>query len=214
MRTPTLAWRMRATTPSAHDGVRPGYSRKRTHTGASTNDVFLFAAPDIPPDACSSSTSGSAATVMMFSASRAAHTALGLLVLATACAKSRTVGPVPMRNDPTVTAEDLAKNTGRPIEEVIQAKVPGVIVSRTDDGGIALQIRGTSSFMSSNQPLFVIDDVPMTPGPRGALTGVNPHDIESIRVLKDPADIGIYGMRGANGVIVVKTKKPGAKRSY
>jgi TonB-dependent SusC/RagA subfamily outer membrane receptor len=54
--------------------------------------------------------------------------------------------------------------------------------------------------------------VPITPGPGGALNGINPYDIESIRVLKNPADIAIYGMRGANGVIVITMKKPG-KRS-
>lgn len=101
----------------------------------------------------------------------------------------------------------MARNSSRPIEEVLQAKVPGVVVSRTSEGHLTLQIRGTSSFLSNNQPLYVIDGVPVTPGPGGALIGLNPHDIESIRVLKDPADTGIYGMRGANGVIVIDRKK-------
>jgi iron complex outermembrane receptor protein len=87
--------------------------------------------------------------------------------------------------------------------------IPGLLVTRTPNGGIALQIRGPSSFYSGNAPLYVIDDVPVEPGPGGGVPDVNPHDIESIRVLKDPADIGIYGMRGANGVIVITTKKPG-----
>ena len=112
-----------------------------------------------------------------------------------------------MGTQPVVTAEDMARNTGRPIEEVLQAKVPGLVVSRTPEGHLTLQIRGTSSFMSNNQPLYVIDDVPVTPGPGGALIGLNPHDIETIRVLKDPADTGLYGMRGANGVVIVTTKK-------
>jgi TonB-dependent SusC/RagA subfamily outer membrane receptor len=111
-----------------------------------------------------------------------------------------------------VTAEDIEQNAGQPIEKVLQAKVPGLLVTRAANGGIAIQIRGASSFLGSNQPLYVIDGVPMQPGPGGALTGVNPYDIESIQVLKDPADTGIYGMRGGNGVIVVTTKKPG-KRS-
>jgi TonB-dependent SusC/RagA subfamily outer membrane receptor len=49
--------------------------------------------------------------------------------------------------------------------------------------------------------------VPFTPGSDGGLSGINPYDIESIRVLKDAADITMYGVRGANGVIVIKTKK-------
>jgi TonB-dependent SusC/RagA subfamily outer membrane receptor len=101
------------------------------------------------------------------------------------------------------------RETGEPIEKRLQAQEPGLLVTRTADGGIAVQIRGTSSFYGSNQPLYVVDDVPISPGPGGALAGVNPHDIESIKVLKNPSDIGIYGMRGANGVIVIKTKKPG-----
>jgi TonB-dependent SusC/RagA subfamily outer membrane receptor len=105
--------------------------------------------------------------------------------------------------------KDIDRDTGDPIEKVLQAKDPGLLVSRTADGGIAVQIRGPSSFYSGNQPLYVIDDVPIVPGPGGALTGINPHDIESIKVLKNPADIGIYGMRGANGVIVITMKKPG-----
>ena len=113
---------------------------------------------------------------------------------------------------PTAVAQDIERNPGDPIEKRLQAMEPGLLVTRTPDGGIAVQIRGASSFNSSNQPLYVIDDVPMQPGPSGALTGVNPYDIESIKVLKNPSDIGIYGMRGANGVIVITTKKPGRRR--
>ena len=111
----------------------------------------------------------------------------------------------------TVTAKDLEANPSEPIEKVLQAKVPGVWVTRTPDGGIAVQLRGSSSFYGETQPLYVIDGVPINPGPNGALQGVNPHDIESIKVLKDPADTAMYGMRGANGVIVVTTKKPGKR---
>ena len=111
----------------------------------------------------------------------------------------------------TVTSADLAQSPDQPIEKVLQAKVPGVWITRTPDGGIAVQIRGNSSFYGEQQPLYAVDGVPIQAGPNGALTGVNPHDIESIRVLKNPADTGIYGARGANGVIVVTTKRPGKK---
>ena len=133
-----------------------------------------------------------------------------LVGLSAACAPSNTYYE-PL-GQPVVTAADIERNSGEPIEKILQAKVPGLSITRTADGGIAVQIRGPSSFYSSNAPLYVIDDVAIQPGPGGALTGINPHDIESITVLKDPADTGIYGMRGANGVIVVTTKKPG-KRS-
>ena len=84
-------------------------------------------------------------------------------------------------------------------------------MSRAADGGIAVRIRGVSSFYGNNEPLYVLDGMPIQPGPNGSLTGINPYDIESIKVLKDPADTAIYGIRGANGVIVIKTKT--ARRS-
>jgi TonB-dependent SusC/RagA subfamily outer membrane receptor len=129
-----------------------------------------------------------------------------LVGLAAGCASSGSRRAPP--DDPTVTARDV-ENRGDPIEKVLQDKVPGLLVTRTADGTLALQIRGPSSFLGGTEPLYVIDDVPVRPGPGGALVGVNPHDIESIRVLKDPAETGIYGVRGANGVIVVTLKKPG-----
>ena len=145
---------------------------------------------------------------MMSSLPRAALSVGVLIGLTAACTASANPNREPP-GTPIVTAEDIERNSGEPIEKVLQAKVPGLLVTRTANGGIALQIRGTSSFYSGNEPLYVIDDVPIQPGPGGALSGVNPHDIESIRVLKDPADTGIYGMRGANGVIVITMKKAG-----
>lgn len=108
-----------------------------------------------------------------------------------------------------VTADDLERNPDEPIERVLQAKVPGLIVTRTADGGIAVNIRGASSFYSGTAPLYVLDDVPFEAAPGGVIAGLNIHDIESIKVLKNPEDIGVYGVRGANGVIVITTKKPG-----
>ena len=108
---------------------------------------------------------------------------------------------------PNVTAQDIENNAGQSIVDVLQAKAPGLIVTQGANGGISIQIRGPSTYMGSNEPLFVIDDVPVEPGPGGALMGVNPYDIETIRVLKNPSDTAIYGVRGANGVIVIRTKR-------
>jgi TonB-dependent SusC/RagA subfamily outer membrane receptor len=131
--------------------------------------------------------------------------------VASACASSNTSREPPPAQ-PMLTAEDLERTGSEPIEKTIQAKVPGLIVSRTSDGSIAVEIRGPSSFYSSGRPLYVIDESPMEPGPGGVLSGINPYDIESIRVVKDPAELGIYGMRGANGVILITTKRPGGKK--
>lgn len=105
-----------------------------------------------------------------------------------------------------VTAEDIQRNPGQPIEEILKGRVAGVTVTRVD-GGIAVRIRGATSIYGSNEPLYVVDGVPIQPGPGGSLVGIDPYDIESIEVLKDPADTALYGMRGANGVIVIKTKR-------
>ena len=101
-----------------------------------------------------------------------------------------------------------ASAPGDPIEKVLAGRVAGVTVSRTPDGGIAVRIRGASSIHGNNAPLYVIDGMPIEPGPNGSLTGISVADIESIKVLKDAASLTMYGARGANGVIIIKTKRP------
>ena len=110
-----------------------------------------------------------------------------------------------------VTSDEIHPAPGDPIEKVLQGRVSGVVVTSSPDGGISVRIRGASSFSGNSEPLYVIDGVPITPGPGGSLSGLSPYDIESIKVLKDPAELTMYGSRGANGVIVIKTKKPGRR---
>jgi TonB-dependent SusC/RagA subfamily outer membrane receptor len=110
---------------------------------------------------------------------------------------------------PEVTAQDISQSGGQPIEQVLESKVPGLMVTRTAEGVLAIRMRGTNSFYSGSEPLYVIDGIPVTPGPGGALSGVNPYDIATIKVLKDPAETALYGVRAANGVIVITTKRPG-----
>ncbi len=135
---------------------------------------------------------------------------VGLLIsLGVACAQRNAPPPPAAAPSPMVTSEDLERQPGQPIEQVLMGRFPGVMVERTTNGGIAVRIRGTTSIRGSNEPLYVIDGVEIEPGPGGSLTGINPHDIASIQVLKDPAETALYGVRGANGVIVIKTKRPG-----
>jgi iron complex outermembrane receptor protein len=91
-------------------------------------------------------------------------------------------------------------------EELLAGRFPGVEVYRAP-GGIAVRIRGSSSVYGSNEPLYVVDGMPIDPGPGGALVGINPSDIEKIEVLKDAGSTAQWGVRGANGVIVIKTKR-------
>ncbi len=137
---------------------------------------------------------------------------VGLLVgLLSGCAHAGSTGEdAPEQSPPrasTVTAEDIQRTPGEPIEKLLMSRFPGVVVTRTPDGGLAVRIRGTPSIHGSNEPLYVIDGLPIRPGPGGSLAGINPYDIESMEVLKDPASTAMYGMRGANGVIVITTKR-------
>jgi len=109
----------------------------------------------------------------------------------------------------TVTTKDF--NPGRIVspQQLIQAKVPGVTVigSNEPGGSNAIRIRGGSSVTSSNEPLFVVDGMPLAIGGgisagRDPLNFLNPNDIETITVLKDASATAIYGSRGANGVVI------------
>jgi TonB-dependent SusC/RagA subfamily outer membrane receptor len=116
--------------------------------------------------------------------------------------KSGTAAPSPAGQPTTVSSQDINPAPNEPIEKVLQGRISGVVVSRASDGGLAVQIRG-----QNKSPLYVVDGMVVEPGPNGSLSGISPYDIESIKVLKDPADLTMYGSRGANGVIVIKTKK-------
>jgi len=141
-------------------------------------------------------------------------TSCATLLLAALAAGCSSSGP---KTDPTpaqaprgtsISSDEIRQNPDQPIEKVLQARAPGVVVGRSPEGNLTLRIRGgSSSLYGNNAPLYIVDGVPFTPGSDGGLSGINPYDIESIRVLKDAADITMYGVRGANGVIVIKTKK-------
>ncbi len=115
-------------------------------------------------------------------------------------------------------------NTGRVVNaaELIRGKVAGVQVTEANGGepggGMSIRIRGGTSVTSSNEPLFVIDGVPVpvggglssSPFPggegRNPMNFLNPEDIESITILKDASATAIYGSQGANGVVLIETK--------
>jgi len=116
-----------------------------------------------------------------------------------------------------VTAADLKDRPLTTIESALQGKAPGVFINSSSGKlGQALQIRvrGISSISASNQPLFVIDGVPIVSDALGTYTeadnplaAISPDDIESMEVLKDAASAAIYGARGSNGVVLITTKK-------
>ena len=109
----------------------------------------------------------------------------------------------------TVSTEDINL---RPVTEAsgfIQGKVAGVQVQQTSGlpgGGMTVRIRGASSIASSNDPLYVVDGVPVGEGSY-AIAYLSPNDIESMSILKDASSAAIYGSRGANGVVLITTKQ-------
>jgi len=101
---------------------------------------------------------------------------------------------------------DWAGNPVTRIEELFAGRFPGVHVLYMPGQGIAVRVRGATSITGSNEPLYVVDGFPMEPGP-GGLLSINPYDIAGIEVLKDAGSIAEYGVRGANGVVLIKTKR-------
>ncbi|APY08241.1 hypothetical protein BWZ20_07975 [Winogradskyella sp. J14-2] len=120
--------------------------------------------------------------------------------------------------------EDLVAQSNN-VEQLLQGRVAGVLVQSAFEPGAAnsIRIRGLNSLTGNTQPLYVVDGIivdsatedtldPLSSGnsylsPQGGITGLSPRDIESIEVLKDASATAIYGSRGANGVIIITTKK-------
>jgi TonB-dependent SusC/RagA subfamily outer membrane receptor len=116
--------------------------------------------------------------------------------------ESNDAGP----SDRTVTAEDIQRSPSKPIEQVLMEQFPSVVVERRGNA-LSIRIRGRATIQGDTEPLYVIDGMSTNPGPGGGITGLNPYDIESIRVLTNASETAMYGLRGANGVIVIKTKQ-------
>jgi TonB-linked SusC/RagA family outer membrane protein len=133
------------------------------------------------------------------------------------------------RTDVTGSVASVTPNVERQpvtsVEQTLQGTAPGVQVTQASSapgGGMSIRIRGGSSVNGSNEPLYVIDGFPVdndvnasSPGdggrgstaPANPLAALNPNDIASIEILKDASATAIYGSRGANGVVLITTKR-------
>ncbi len=135
----------------------------------------------------------------------------------------------------SLKSEDLTPGANVSMEQMLQGRAPGVLISQETGepgGAISITIRGASSITAGNDPLYVIDGMPVNNAPvttgagsgfvgtnnqRNPLNSLNPNDIASIEVLKDASATAIYGSRGANGVVLITTKggqEGGLKLSY
>lgn len=108
----------------------------------------------------------------------------------------------------SLSAENLENRPALNFGEAIAGQMPGVQVQQVNGApggeGLAIRVRGTGSMTQSNDPLYVVDGYPME---GSAFRLLNTSDIESIQVLKDASSTAIYGSRGANGVVIITTKK-------
>jgi len=104
-----------------------------------------------------------------------------------------------------ISGTDLQDKPDNQFAQMLQGKVAGVQITQNNGApgrGFQFRIRGAASFTLSNQPLFVIDGMPIT----GSINNINPSEIESFTVLKDAAATSLYGSRASNGVILITTK--------
>ncbi|EPR68488.1 TonB-dependent receptor plug domain-containing protein [Cyclobacterium qasimii] len=113
-----------------------------------------------------------------------------------------------------IEGEEIANIPVPNFQETLQGRLAGVFVASSSGklgDGVKIRIRGTTSISAGNDPLYIIDGIPVTTA--GSIDNSNPMsminmgDIASINVLKDAAAASIYGARGSNGVVVITTKK-------
>ncbi len=137
------------------------------------------------------------------------RTFLPLLLVLTGCsyrkAAPRTADSRPP--DTVLTADDIRRSPGQSLEQLLLARVPGLTIERAADGHSKLVLRGKNTILGDDEVLFVVNGVPLGPAVSGNLAAVEIHDIETVQVLRDAVATAAYGVRGANGVIIIRTKE-------
>lgn len=128
----------------------------------------------------------------------------------------------------SISSEDIQKTHSTSVDQALQGRAAGVQVTQVSGrpgGEASIRIRGTSSINAGNEPLYVIDGMLMNSdngqtnigaaagSSLNGLAAINPADIESIEILKDASATALYGSRGANGVVLITTKKGGEGRN-
>ena len=124
-----------------------------------------------------------------------------------------------------IKSDEILSGGTMNVAESLEGKIAGVEVRASDGApgsGVSVTVRGANSFTTSSQPLYIVDGIPFGTDPNGVpasgandgqnlsqnpLSMINPNDIEKIEVLKDASATAIYGSRGANGVVIITTRK-------
>ncbi len=119
-------------------------------------------------------------------------------------------------NIATISSEQLNEIPTPSLQSALTGKAAGVRITQINgkvEGGIKVRVRGVATISSSQEPLYVLDGVPISnddesinDSPINPLVSINPNDIESIQILKDASSAAIYGARGTNGVVLITTK--------
>ena len=143
---------------------------------------------------------------------RAAAT-IAVVLLATACASSGSSTTRPSRSNTANAVSTLEEpeldrmRVGR-IEEMLVGRVAGLEVVQLSGGDFSLRIRGRTTILGSDEPLVILDGMPLQQGGLSrSLAAISPSDVSRIEVLKDAGATAFYGIRGANGVILITTKR-------
>src|SRR2546423_14402841 len=100
-------------------------------------------------------------------------------------------GAAPRRPSPTTVRSD-DRQSATSLEQLLAGKISGVVVSAAPGGGITVRIGGPTSFYSKQDPLFVVDGVPVEAGANGTLSRLEPHDVEAITAVKEPRPTAIF----------------------
>ena len=108
------------------------------------------------------------------------------------------------RWDSTIDGEEAKRQPFAETEGLLHGQIAGVTVMQRPNGTLSVSIRGSNSILGSNEPLYVVDGMPILHMEEGV--HINPLDIKKIEVLKDADSKAIYGARGANGVVLITTK--------
>lgn len=106
----------------------------------------------------------------------------------------------------SVSAKEISELPITNAQQALQGRAAGVDVVTTGNkpgAGVSVRIRGRRSFAAGNEPLYVVDGIPLA----GGINDINPQDIQSMEILKDASATAIYGSRGANGVVIITTKR-------
>ena len=106
----------------------------------------------------------------------------------------------------SLSTEQAALPKATQVEQLLQGRFAGVEVLPTRSGGFLVRIRGATSLTGSTEPLYVVNGVAVLVDPERGLDWLDPAQIERIEVIKDAAELALYGGRGANGVIRITTK--------